>query len=64
METWSVSSSAISKIGYDESTHQMRITFTSGSTYTYQGVPPSVVDAFLSAGSKGWFYHNRIKGRY
>lgn len=59
-----VSSSAISRIEYDDNTRRLFITFQHGETYTYYGVPRHVYDAFLRAASKGRFYNDYIKDRY
>ncbi len=42
----------------------LKITFTSGAEYLYQGVPANVYEAFLMAPSKGKFFHENIAGRY
>jgi hypothetical protein len=60
----SVSSSAIQQIEFDELTHRLHITFTSGKTYTYYGVPRSIYESFLQAASKGTFFNDSIKDRY
>ena len=39
MEIISVNSSAISHLGYDKNTKQMKITFMKSGTYDYCGVP-------------------------
>jgi hypothetical protein len=59
-----VSSSAIREIEFDELTHRLYITFTSGKTYTYYGVPRSVYERFAHAASKGAFFNDFIKDRY
>lgn len=42
-----VSSSAISHIGYDKNTKQMKITFKGSGTYDYCDVPENVYNAFI-----------------
>ena len=42
----------------------MYITFTSGKTYTYYGVPRSTNESFVRAASKGTFFNDYIKDRY
>lgn len=64
MKMISVNSSAISHIGYDSDTKQMKITFKQGKTYDYCGVPQSVFDAFLHASSIGVYYDKYIKDKY
>ena len=57
-------SSAISSLRYNPETGQMDVTFLSGRTYTHEGVPPDVVESFVSAASPGRYYANSIKGVY
>jgi hypothetical protein len=59
-----VASSAIQSIEFDELTNRLRITFTSGKTYTYYAVPRSVYEGFLNAPSKGEFFNEYIKDQY
>ena len=40
------------------------ITFTSGRTFTYEGVPQRVFEELRDAPSPGSFYHSNIKDRY
>ena len=42
----------------------LKITFTSGAEYLYQGVPANIYEAFLLAPSKGKYFHENIDGRY
>lgn len=52
MEMHRVSSSAISAVGYDPDTQQMKIRFVQGSTaYTFCRVPQHIYEGLLSAGS-------------
>ena len=57
-------SSAFSEVGYDDETQVLDVTFTSGSTYTHNGVPPEVFQAFIAAPSPGKYYWAQIKNRY
>ena len=59
-----VTSSAISSIGYDEDTKVLEVTFRSGSSYTFSGVPMSVFQDFVGAGSKGAYFNANIKDSY
>jgi hypothetical protein len=59
-----VSSSAILRIGYDEPSHELRITFVTGNAYAYFDVPRIVYERFLQASSKGTFFNENIKDRY
>lgn len=64
MEMIRVSSSAISAVGYDHDTQQMRIKFVQGSTYTFCRVPHHIFEGLLSAGSKGTYYDRHIRDKY
>jgi hypothetical protein len=64
VEMHSVSSSAIRAVGYDPLTRRMRIRFTSGHSYDFCGVPPSIFDGLRSALSKGSYYDRHIRHRY
>lgn len=64
MQMVPVSSSAISAVRYDPATSTMNIRFTQGHTYTFCGVPASVYNGLLNAGSQGTYYAQYIRGRY
>jgi hypothetical protein len=65
MHMVSVSSSAISAVGYDPATQRMQIRFEGGgTTYTFCRVPQYIYEGLLSAASKGSYYDRHIKGRY
>lgn len=57
-------STAISAYGYDDSEHTLYLTFKSGNTYAYAGVPPDVFSGLASAESIGRYYAANIKGRH
>ena len=59
-----LNSSAISYVEYSDLTRELHITFRSGGTYTYYGVPRSVYEGLISASSAGQYYHQHIEGRY
>lgn len=59
-----LSSSAISAVGYDAATKQLKIRFVEGHTYDFCGVPESVFDDLLKARSKGVYYNEHIRDRY
>jgi hypothetical protein len=59
-----VTSSNISDISYDEKSRTMSITFHDGATYNYFDVPIGVYDRLLTAGSKGSYFAQYIKGRF
>lgn len=51
MKMEQVASKAISAIGYDPATKQMRVHFKSGGTYQHENVSPAEHDALVKAGS-------------
>ena len=57
-------SSVIRRFSYHESARRLRVTFTSGDVYDYDGVPPEVEAEFRAAFSKGRFFAARIRDRY
>lgn len=64
MEMISVSSSAISAIGYDPASRQMKIKFKQGETYDFCNVPEHIFNGLISASSKGTYYNDHIRDRY
>ena len=64
MHMISVSSSALSAVGYDPSTKRMQIRFKQGDTYTFCRVPQHIFDGLLVSGSKGTYYDQYIRDRY
>jgi len=60
------SSSAIARVGYDTITSELRIVFRERPQYPeyiWGGIKPEMATLFLSAPSKGQFYHSQIRGR-
>ena len=64
MRRKTVSSSAISSVGYDPKVKVLELEFSSGGVYDYYGVPPKVYAALMSAESKGRFVSEQIRGQY
>jgi hypothetical protein len=66
MVNWvNVRSSAIRKIGYEESTNRMYIDFENSEPYyTYCRVPEAIFQYFINASSVGQHYHRFIKDKY
>jgi hypothetical protein len=62
MSMISVSSSAITAIGYDGST--LRVMFHSGRIYDHPDVPHEIFVGLLHASSHGKYFHAHIKGRF
>jgi len=56
-----VNSSAMSYVQYDEDTAELDITFASGKTYRYVGVPLAIYVELLEAESNGTFFNEHIK---
>jgi hypothetical protein len=59
-----LNSSALRAVDYDPFSRDMQIWFASGGPYTFRGVPPSIYQGLISAGSPGTYYNNHIRGRY
>lgn len=59
-----VASSMISQIDYNAPARELHVTFTSGRTYIYAGVPGEVYFQFCRAPSKGEFFNTLIRDRY
>jgi hypothetical protein len=43
---------------------ELRITFTSGRTFAYGGVPQGLYDAFMQSPSRTAFFNIAIRGRF
>lgn len=54
-------SAALRSASYDPDGGTLDITFTSGRTFTYEGVPAEVFYALRDAPSPGQYYHQEIK---
>ena len=59
-----LSSSLISRIGYDPDERLLKVWFRDGPLYCYFDVPEWLFDELKSAQSPGRFYNARIKGSY
>ena len=59
-----VRSSLIQRAIYDASKRTLAVTFTTGRTYLYFGVPSDVYAEFAVAESQGRFFNWRIRDRY
>lgn len=49
---------------YVSDRHELQITFSSGRTFAYSGVPQSIYDAFVASPSRGAFFNIAIRGRF
>jgi KTSC domain len=61
MQYYSVSSSSISEVGYDESSSTLAVRFQTGSEYHYFGVPESEFQSLRFAASVGTYLNTQIK---
>jgi hypothetical protein len=59
-----VQSSVMTFVDYGEETDELDITFTSGKTYRYFGVPLEIYAELLDAESKGQFFNDTIKDSF
>jgi hypothetical protein len=57
-------SAVIRDFDYDSSREKLYVTFVSGKTYVYEGVPPQTVEQFAAAESKSAFFTENIEDRY
>jgi hypothetical protein len=64
MEMYRVESSAMRAVGYDDTSHRMRIVFAQGNTHDYCDVPRDIFENLLSAKSKGAYFNRAIKDKY
>jgi hypothetical protein len=60
----SFDSSFILGTNYEHDDKKLRIDMKSGNSYTYSDVGSDIVEHFIAASSKGWYYNEYIKGRY
>ena len=64
MRAVNLSSSAISRISYDEDARQLRIWFRESGMYVYSDIPPETYREFETASSGGRFFCEQIRGRF
>ena len=64
MERYSVASSNVASIGYDEVSETLEVEFLNGSIYQYFNVPANMHEQLMQAGSKGRFLNIYIKNAY
>lgn len=63
-QPFTLSSSLLKGGSYDETTQELRLTFSNGATWAYAGVPPDEAANLQSAGSAGQYFLGSIKGNY
>jgi len=59
-----VTSSDLRSVGYDDSESLLEIEFHNGGVYHYFGVPQSVYEALMAAGSKGRYFNAYVRKVY
>ena len=59
-----VASSAIESVGYDAEENVLEIEFRHGGVYEYFDVPEDVYQDLLTAGSRGRYFHENVRGNY
>ncbi len=59
-----VQSEMLIEAGYDRKSRILQVTFRTGETYRYKGVPSSEYDGLMNAESKGKYMHRYIIGHY
>lgn len=59
-----VVSSNLQRVGYDPDTMEMTIVFHNQRAYTYSGVPESVYNGLINAGSVGRYFHAFVQNSY
>ena len=60
----SIRSGALTAVGYDPDTQVLTVTFESGGTYAYHGVPPMLYEALLAAQPHPWRKYGARVRRY
>lgn len=64
MQRIPVTSTNIKEVGYDVESSTLEIVFKDGGTYRYEGVPQSVYNGLITAGSAGQYFHRVIRDKY
>ena len=57
-------SSCIKSFDYNKETKVLRIEFTHGGIYDYEGVPENIIRKWMQADSKGKFFNKEIRYGY
>ena len=64
MERVAVESNSLRSIGYDPSTRELEVEFSSGRIYSYSDVPPETFDWLMRTKGKGGYFNRMIRDRY
>ena len=59
-----VYSSHVSTIAYDDETKRLSVTWDTGKTSNYEGVPQQLAESVMNSWSVGTALHDQIKGKY
>jgi len=59
-----VTSSNLRSVGYDAAKKDLYVSFKSGGTYVYHGVPAETHQAMIGAPSSGSFLASSVKGHF
>lgn len=54
-------SSQVKAHGYDSATKKLRVEYSSGGVYEYQGVPQTLYDGLCNCKSVGQFLNSKVK---
>lgn len=60
----SVFSTMVTNVGYDDEAKEMTVTFTSGKTCAYSGVPEDLALQLSTAPSVGTMFNEQVKGHF
>lgn len=63
-ESYVVDSSNLQAVEYDPDTLVLRVTFSNGGQYEYEGVLQEVVDEMMAADSQGGYFYRNIRMNY
>jgi hypothetical protein len=64
LDEFTLTSSNLSAGIYDFEKQELRITFTSGATYLYRGVPQETVDGLKTDPSPGKYFYRHIRDSF
>ena len=64
MDWRDVSSSMITRVGYDAASMTLTVEFRNGAIYEYFEIPENIFDELVSSASAGQFLAQNIKGIY
>ncbi len=64
IETFIPKSSNISEITYDSDEQKLSVTFVSGSTWEYEGVPQATFLGLQNAQSAGSYFYRNVRSVY